>query len=232
MILLPTMAALIPKLMIDFVETRAPVSQFVRMIVTVSMLVALISWLRPALQEKMSAFGQNVSMRFSILAFEKLLNMDYANLECYENRLKFERCQSFAFGGRWSAGSRSVWHVTALCVSLLGVATYFVLLGRVKLWLMLILVGACALEFLIYQAIVKLNMKVRKQCMEKQLRFRYFFSSGHRSQSGQGRPSFGRKGLAAAAFGEGDGGIHKNSALLLGPAFSDDFSSGAVLFCA
>ena len=175
MIALPTLAALIPKLMIDYVEAQAPLNQFVKMIVAISVAVAFLNWIGPALSEKMAAFQQNVSMRFSILAFEKLLSMDYANLERYENRLKFERCQSFAFGGRWSSGSRSVWHVTQLCVSFLGIATYLALLGSVNPLLLLILIAACALEFLCFRALTKLNIKTQDMCAPQEMRFRYFF---------------------------------------------------------
>ena len=175
MIILPTLSALIPKLMIDYVTAQAPVNELIKMIVAVSGAFAFLSWLRPALEEKIAAFQQNVGMHFSILAFEKLLRMDYANLERYENRLLFERCQTFAFSGRRSYGSRSIWHITELCISLLGIAAYLALLGKVNPLLLLILAAACALEFTCHYALVKLNVKFNDRGSPQEMRFRYFF---------------------------------------------------------
>jgi ATP-binding cassette subfamily B protein len=175
MIILPTVNALIPKLLIDAINNHAALRQFIWMVAAVSLVAALLGWLRPALVEKSLALLRNAGMRYAVLTFEKLLHMDYANLESYDGRLKLERCKKFALGGDTAPGGMLIWSATGFCTSLLGMGAYTMLLTRVNPLLLLLIIGMSALEFLCHQALRRAELRMEDRVAPFGLRLEYFF---------------------------------------------------------
>jgi len=176
MIVIPTVNALIPKLMIDAITAHAPLRQFVAMMLGVTLLVALLSLLDPALNQKSISVWFNINTHYSILTFEKLLRMDYANLESYEGRLRFERSKKFALSGqRRSPGVNSLFALVGLCTNALGITAYLVLLHQVNGWLLLIIAVTCVLEFFCYHWLSRVQIKANDRTAPHELRFTYFF---------------------------------------------------------
>lgn len=174
-ILIPTITALIPKMMVDMITAQAPLRQFVLTLAGLSLLAALFSWLEPALDEKLEAFQLNISMHYAVELFDKLLCMDYENLESYEGRSKFERCRKFAFDGPQADGAWAAVRLTGLCTGVLGIATYLTLVSFVSPWLMLLILAMCAVEFVTYQAAGSIAVKTEDQMVRGEMRFYYFY---------------------------------------------------------
>lgn len=174
-IIIPTITALIPKIIMESIEKNVALEQFMFNLLSISFLSVFFCWLDPVLEEKLDAFQQNISMHYAVEAFEKLLSMDYENLESYEGRLKFERCKKFAFEGSRSDGAWAIVRLTGLCTSLLGIFTYSIILLSVSPVLIIWIIIICFAEFLIYQLINKIAIKTENEMSNNELKFSYFF---------------------------------------------------------
>ena len=174
-IIVPTITALIPKIMIDFMQSDKPISALVFMLGGLSLLVAAMAWFEPAIYEIGKAMQINVGMRYSVMSLEKLLTLDYSILESYEGRTKFERSKSFAFGGATSTGAELLWDFLGCCTSLLGFGTYIIILSRLNIFLILIIVIASILDYLCYQSLRYMQHKLRDKKTPLDMKIEYFF---------------------------------------------------------
>ena len=175
LVLVPTVTALIPKLIVDAVTAQIPLRQFMWLLLGMALAAAFLSWLDPFMEEKLDAFQQHIGMRYAVQAFEKLLYLDYASLESYEGRQKLERCKKFAFEGKYADGAWAAVRLTGLCTGLLGIFAYTLLLSLVHPLLIVIILAACALEFLCYRAINRLARVTEEQMVRDEMGFAYFF---------------------------------------------------------
>ncbi|MDR2524757.1 MAG: ABC transporter ATP-binding protein/permease [Oscillospiraceae bacterium] len=185
LIALPAITAFIPKIMIDYIQTQVEINRFVITVAFLSIVVALLSWIDPYLLEIAHSVGQNIRMRYRILAFDKILNMDYANLESYEGRLKFERGKEFAFGGRNSGSENFLYTLLDFFTAVLGVFAYIALLSQIDFILLLIIIMTCGIETCISQAINQLEHKHRDEEVGGWYKLAYLFQVATNPKSGK-----------------------------------------------
>ncbi len=146
LIFTPILTACIPKVLIDCIQNNVPINELVFKTGIVSSLVAILSWINPFLLEISHSVGQNIRMKYRILAFEKMLNIDYYNWEKYDVRLKFERGKEFAFGGRKSGSENFLYVLLDFLTAFLALFTYIFLVNQLNPILLYIILVTCVVE--------------------------------------------------------------------------------------
>ena len=186
LIAIPTITALVPKLMIDAIEARMEIVQLVYIIAAMSILLALLSWIDPFLRHKSVGTANNMQARYRIMAFKKLLHTDYHNLESYEGRQKYERC--FSFIGAEADGVSSWGFINAIILLLtnsLGIFTYVVLLISLNPILLSIILLTCLFEFVLAHWLGKRKTELSNDESPIRMRFNYFYWSASESKYGK-----------------------------------------------
>lgn len=174
-IVIPTLIAIIPKVIIETIERGISLEQFIFTISIFFSLAILLSWIQPMLEEKLNAFQKNISMHYAVEAFHKLLDMNYSVLESYDGRYKYERCKKFAFSGNTSDGAWAIVRVTGLLTALFGITTYLAIISIVDFKLVLLILLTCSFEYLFNKAITKVATHTENIMAKQELKFSYFF---------------------------------------------------------
>lgn len=174
-IVLPIMTALIPKQIVDMITAQESIASFAWALIGLSLIVAALTFLQKALEDEMEAFQVVISTHYAVDMMNKLLHMDYANLESYEGRAKFERCKNFAFEGMWSDGAWAMVRLTGLITGILGIATYGALFSGVSLWLLVIIAVFGLIEFWTYAKSLDYGEKVTDEMVPGEMKFYYFY---------------------------------------------------------
>ena len=81
LVLQPIITAYIPKAMIDCITDGVTINKLVLIIALLSLLITLITWLDPFMQELLKGSSNIIRMRYSMIAFRKNLYMDYIDIE-------------------------------------------------------------------------------------------------------------------------------------------------------
>lgn len=174
-IILPILHAYIPKIVVNIVTKPISTKTTVTSLIIFSLSIAIFSWLESVVTNKLSALQKNVGTHYSSLVLEKLLYMDYSNLENYDNRLHLERIKQFAFGGMSSPGSDVIWYILNLCTSIFGITTFFVLLKNLNLIMLIAIIIICIIECIIYYGICKATILLEDTLSPLQMQLSYFF---------------------------------------------------------
>ncbi len=185
LILIPLITALIPKMLIETVVDQAPLSDMVTMLAGMWLVVALLNLLRPALDGKMDALQHNISLHYAVLSFEKLIHMDYANLESYEGRQKDEISKKFAFDSGPSDGAWALVRLIQFATSVLGISAYAILFGVIHPTLLLVILATCFLEFLISRRIMVFSSRTESRMSECEMGFAYFYRIATNAEAGK-----------------------------------------------
>ncbi|MCL2023171.1 MAG: ABC transporter ATP-binding protein/permease [Oscillospiraceae bacterium] len=145
-IALPALTALIPKLMLDAIAQDWLPAKLIVLIAAMSVLLALLSWIEPNLNEKLRVSGQLARMKYRIMSLRKIMRIDYETLESPEGSQKLAKAKDFSFGGRWSPGEDFFAAVKDFISSAFGLITFAALLTRLSPILLAIIAVGCGLE--------------------------------------------------------------------------------------
>lgn len=146
-ILLPLCMALIPKVIIDLVMSGTPINRFVAITIGLSLLICTISWIEPYIKEKLSAATENSRVRYRIVAFKKLLNMNYAELESNEQQKKYEKAKMFIYAGKYTPLLDFLDINSTILSSAFGILFYSLIISKINPYLIIFIVLVCALEY-------------------------------------------------------------------------------------
>lgn len=186
LIALPAVTALIPKLMMDSIQSQIDAMHMIGIIAAMSALVALLSWVDPFLRHKSVGTANNMQARYRIMAFQKLLHTDYYNLETYEGRRKYER--SFPFIGADADGISSWGFINVsvlLLTNFLGIFTYLILLIKLDPLLLFIILLTCLFEYLLAHRLGQRKMEFTNDESSIRMRFNYFYRTASDAQYGK-----------------------------------------------
>lgn len=174
-ILIPALSALLPKFIIESIENEYGTEFFTIVLFVFIFVMASISWIEPAIEKRVAAFMQNISVHYGVEIFEKLLNVDYAVLESCDARYKLERCKRFALSGKDSDGAWAIKRFIGLLSGLMGITAYITIFSIVDVRLVLLVVFTCALEYLCKKSIIKFANHTENIMANEETKFYYFF---------------------------------------------------------
>lgn len=185
LVLMPMLTALIPKLMIDCITTKASTLSMIGLIAAMSALVAALSWIDPFLQGKMSGVSQTAAIRYSIMTFRKAMTADYENMESLEGREKFERGRGFALYGRYSGSQEFYEIIVYLFANAAGIVSYLAVLSALRPAMILLIAATCVGEFLLVRYTAKAELRTRKKNNPLWVRFDYLYHNAHNFAAGK-----------------------------------------------
>lgn len=146
-VVLPLCVAAIPKLMIDMLTAHVSLKAFLTSIVILSGLVCLIAWIEPFLKEKLAAVTENVRMKYRVMAFEKLLKVDYDQLERYAEQQKYQKAKTFLYAGKYTPLLDFIDMNSTILSSLLGIILFSVFITMIHPLLIFFILFVCAAEY-------------------------------------------------------------------------------------
>lgn len=185
LVLMPMLTALIPKLMIDCITTKASTLTMIALIAAMSALVAALSWIDPFLQGKMNGVSQAAAIRYSIMTFRKAMTADYENMESLEGREKFERGRGFALYGRNSGSQEFYEIIVGLFANAAGIVSYLAVLSALRPAMLLLIAATCIGEFLLVRYTAKGELRTRKENNPLWVRFDYLYHNAHNYAAGK-----------------------------------------------
>lgn len=185
LILTPILTACVPKVLIDCIQNSVPIDELVLKIGIVSFLIATLAWVNPFLLELSHSVGQNIRMKYRILAFEKMLNIDYFNWEKYDIRLKFERGKEFAFGGRKSGSENFLYILLDFFTAFFAMFAYIILLNQLNPILLCIVIATCIIEFYAINHLNSYEQSHRDNEVSGWYKLAYFFQVATSPKSGK-----------------------------------------------
>lgn len=186
LIALPSVTALVPKLLVDAIESKKTPSDILLIVALLSVLLAVLSWIEPFLKEKIDAAATNILTKYRLLTFEKLLHMDYDNIESYNGRNMYERSQIFTGMGSRGVSARTLPQmVVQLFANILGIFTYSVLLLKLNPALVTIVLVTCVFEFLLVRWMERTKIEHRNKETGVYMHFWYIYRTAIDSKSGK-----------------------------------------------
>lgn len=186
LIALPSVTALVPKLLIDAIESNESPEHILLIIALLSILLAMLSWIDPFLNEKINASATNMLMKYRLLTFEKLLHMDYDNIESYNGRTMYERSQVFTgMGSRGVSVKALPQMVVQLFSNTLGIFTYSVLLLKLNPALITIVLVTCVVEYMLIRWMEHIKIEHRNKETGVYMHFWYICRTAIDPKSGK-----------------------------------------------
>lgn len=175
MVLQPLITAYIPKAMIDCINEGVTVGRLTLVVVLLSVLVALTTWLTPFMQELLNGSARIIRMRYAVMAFQKNLNTDYINIESFEGREKNKRAIEF-YRSYYSSSADFLDTCNQLLVCIVGVITSLTLIYKINIMMILIILVTCVGEFLLLKYLNKKKKGVKDARSSIFVKFDYYYS--------------------------------------------------------
>lgn len=175
LVVLPLCVALIPKIIIDLVIYNVPTKRFIYIIVSISLLICLFSWIEPYIKEKLAAITENSRVKYRIAAFEKLLKMPYHKLEYNEEQQKYEKAKMFIYSGKYMQLLDFLDINTTFFSSLLGIIFYTFIITSINPVLIIFILIICVLEYFLTLYLKKFEFKIIEKEIGVYTKFDYLY---------------------------------------------------------
>lgn len=175
LVVLPLCVALIPKIIIDLVTYNVSTKRFIYIIVSISLLICLFSWIEPYIKEKLAAITENSRVKYRIAAFEKLLKMPYHKLESNEEQQKYEKAKMFIYSGKYMQLLDFLDINTTFFSSLLGIIFYTFIITSINPVLIIFILIICVLEYFLTLYLKKFEFKIIEKEIGVYTKFDYLY---------------------------------------------------------
>ena len=175
LVLQPIITAYIPKVMIDCITDGVTINRLVMIIALLSLLITLITWLDPFMQELLKGSSNIIRMRYSIIAFRKNLYMDYIDIESLEGRKRNKQASEF-YRSSYSPASSFIDNLGQIFVCVVGVITSMTLLYRINIFMILIILISCTIEFFLLRFLHDKELVINKTRSRATVKFYYFYN--------------------------------------------------------
>ena len=175
LVLQPIITAYIPKAMIDCITDGVTINRLVMIIALLSLLITLITWLDPFMQELLKGSSNIIRMRYSIIAFSKNLYMDYIDIESLEGRKRNKQATEF-YRSSYSPAASFIDNLVQIFVCIVGVITSMTLLYRINIFMILIILISCAIEFFLLRFLHDKELVINKTRSRATVKFYYFYN--------------------------------------------------------
>lgn len=175
LVLQPIITAYIPKVMIDCITDGVTINKLVLIIALLSLLITLITWLDPFMQELLKGSSNIIRMRYSMIAFRKNLYMDYIDVESLEGRKRNKQATEFYRSG-YSPAASFIDNLGQIFVCIVGVITSMTLLYRINIFMILIILISCTIEFFLLRFLHDKELVINKTRSRATVKFYYFYN--------------------------------------------------------
>lgn len=175
LVLQPIITAYIPKVMVDCITDGVTINRLVMIIALLSLLITLITWLDPFMQELLKGSSNIIRMQYSIIAFRKNLYMDYIDIESLEGRKRNKQASKF-YRSSYSPASLFIDNLGQIFVCIVGVITSMTLLYRINIFMILIILISCAIEFFLLRFLHDKELVINKTRSRSTVKFYYFYN--------------------------------------------------------
>lgn len=177
-IILPVIIALVPKVMIEQIQNNVKIGQMILIIGGLSAIIACLSWVSPYMYEKIIGAGENIRSQYSLHLFRTILNIDYPYLESKKCQDELQAAKKFITG--FSAPSVKFCNiVVAIIVNILGIISYSLIIAKVKVFLIVIMLLSCSVEYVALMINERLLQKRQNEENKLYVIFNYFFNISH-----------------------------------------------------
>ncbi|MDR1905762.1 MAG: hypothetical protein LBQ27_02440, partial [Clostridiales bacterium] len=215
LVAMPILTALIPKLMIEAIESGSSPGQLLFMVGMMSFLIALITWINPFLQSKCTAVAENVNTDYRIKAFRKMMNAGYEYIESVKGRLAFEKSKGFTQA--WGSGLRGFFDsVVNLAVNITGLFTYTIILSVLDPALILIVFLCGVANFFAESVYLKYSKKAYDDYKGYHMQTGYIFGTANDYAAGKDVRIYGLKGFFGTVIKNMSAGVAKTAKRLFG----------------
>ena len=184
LIVVPMLAAFVPKAMMDCMTNHAPISELVWKVALLSLGIALASWVAPFMQQKMIGAAQILRMRYAVMSFRKTMSADYVDLESLAGRERLERSKTF-INGNYSGAEQFCDVICQLAQSVFGILSSVALLYKLPALMLLLILATCACEFGLHRLEYRADRKSREDRNSVYLKLDYFFRTSHEFGAGK-----------------------------------------------
>lgn len=174
-VLLPILNAFLLQILARAVELNWSFPYFVKVLLLLLCIILILTVVQRLLESKLKEFQTCISMHYAVEMMGKLIHMDYERLENYDSRAQFQRCKKFAFEGRQTDGAWAIVRLTGLLTSLLGIASYSALFGRINIILLVVILGTCLIEWLISSRIIQVGDRTENEMVKGEMEFTYLY---------------------------------------------------------
>ncbi len=178
----PILTAYVPKAIIDCINSNADISEIVKVVTCLSILITITTWLAPFLKELLDGSSRIIRMRYAVLAFKKILYTSYINIESFSGRSNQKRASDFYKSNHSAAGIFSEL-CTQCAVAIIGIISCMFLIYQVEFLIVLIILITCAIEFLLLKKLNKKNIDIfiSRSILLSKLDYFYFLSKNSNS---------------------------------------------------
>lgn len=173
LVIMPLVTAFIPKAMIDSVTAGVSVGRLTAVIGSLSIAVALLTWLDPFTWELIVGSSRVVQIKYAISAFNKIITADFMEIESIEGREKNKNASDFYSEVGWLGNF--AFCSCSICVSVIGVITSMALIYKVNLGIIALILLSALGEFFLLKKLNKANCETRKERSALCVKLDYFY---------------------------------------------------------
>lgn len=173
LVLQPIITAFIPKVMIDCITKGATIERLVVLVALLSLVVALITWLSPFMNELLKGTSKKVRMHYAVIAFKKTLKDDYKNIESIEGRKKNNQASKF-YRSDYSPTSTFIEDLNQFFVCVVGVVASIVLINKINSIIVLFILIVAMLNFYLTNKLYTDEMKISTERVNETIKLDYF----------------------------------------------------------
>ena len=149
LILIPIVTAFIPKLIIDCIMQKVSIGELIGVIAVCSVVLVGLQWSGAFLASVVSGNTRKIRMHYQMMAFHKILHMDYARLENKTPRQAYEEAKQFFVQKNALPASQGFYEmVLQLCVNTLGIFTFLFVLSSLKPFILGLILVTCVFDYL------------------------------------------------------------------------------------
>lgn len=145
LVLQPIIIAFVPKAIIDGINNNKDINKIITIIIFLSILITLTTWLEPFMSELIKGSSRIIRMRYAILAFKKNLNAPYHIIESYNTREIYQHCEEF-YRSDHSSSTEFIKILNQICICILGIITSLSILYKVDAIIILLIFFTCIIE--------------------------------------------------------------------------------------
>jgi len=175
LVLQPIITAYIPKVIIDCITDGVTINRLIIFIAMLSLLITFVTWLDPFMHELLIGSSNIIRMRYSMGAFRKNLYTNYINIESLEGRKKNKEAAEF-YSNSYSPAASFIDNLGEIFVCIVGVITSMALLYKINIFMILIILISCNIEFFLLRFLHDKELVIFKTRSRVTVKFDYFYN--------------------------------------------------------
>lgn len=190
MVLFPLISAYIPKSIIECVQSKKNEKELLLNISLLCILLVITSWLSPFLKELLNGTSRMIRINYSIMSFNKYMEIDYEEFEKLEIREKAKCAQNFYYKSN-SSSTEFIELCNQCLICIIGVLSSAIIVAKHNITILFIIFLLSIIE-LIFLHKVKGKEKITIDKRSKvYLKLDYFFNLGKNFSSSKDIKIFG-----------------------------------------